>query len=40
MPGQPGVNPHTEAFNSVVRRECLTQQWFVDLEDAQAELDR
>jgi putative transposase len=39
-PGRPGDNPHIEAFNSVVRRECLTQHWFLDLEDAQAELDR
>ncbi len=39
-PGKPGDNPHIEAFNSVVRRECLTQHWFLDLEDARKELDR
>ncbi len=39
-PNRPGDNPHIEAFNSVVRRECLTQHWFVDLRDAQSELDR
>jgi len=39
-PGKPGDNPHIEAFNSVVRRECLTQHWFLDLEDAQEELER
>ena len=39
-PGKPGDNPHIEAFNSVVRRECLSQHWFIDLEDAQNELDR
>jgi putative transposase len=39
-PGRPGDNPHIEAFNSVVRRECLTQHWFVDLRDAQNELNR
>jgi putative transposase len=39
-PGKPGDNAHIEAFNSVVRRECLSQHWFLDLEDAQGELDR
>ena len=39
-PGRPGDNPHIEAFNSVVRRECLTQHWFIDLKEAQKELDR
>ena len=39
-PGKPGDNPHIEAFNSVVRRECLTQHWFLDLDDAQDELER
>ena len=39
-PGKPGDNPHIEAFNSVVRRECLSQHWFIDLKDAREELDR
>lgn len=33
-PGKLGDNPHIEAFNSVVRRECLTQRRFSDPEDA------
>ena len=39
-PGKPGNNSHIEAFNSVVRRECLSQHWFIDLKDAREELDR
>lgn len=39
-PGKPTDNAHMEAFNSVLRRECLSQHWFVDLEDAQRVLDR
>lgn len=39
-PGKPTDNAHVEAFNSVLRRECLSQHWFVDLEDAQRVLDR
>lgn len=39
-PGKPTDNAHAEAFNSVLRRECLSQHWFIDLEDAQNVLDR
>ncbi len=39
-PGKPTDNPHIEAFNSILRRECLSQHWFIDLVDAQASLDR
>lgn len=39
-PGKPTDNAHIEAFNSLVRRECLSQHWFIDLEDAQRVLDR
>jgi len=39
-PGKPTDNAHIEAFNSVLRRECLSQHWFIDLEDAQRVLDR
>ena len=39
-PGRPTDNAHIEAFNSVLRRECLSQHWFIDLEDAQQVLDR
>jgi putative transposase len=38
-PGKPTDNAHIEAFNSVLRRECLSQHWFIDLEDAQRVLD-
>ena len=33
-------NPHIEAFNSVVRRECPSQHWVIDFKDAQEVLDR
>ena len=33
-PGRPGDNAHIEAFNSLVRRECLSQHWFRSLEEA------
>lgn len=39
-PGKPTDNAHIEAFNSVLRRECLSQHWFIDLEDAPRVLDR
>ncbi len=39
-PGKPTDNAHIEAFNSVLRRECLSQHWVIDLEDAQRVLDR
>jgi putative transposase len=38
-PGKPTDNPHIEAFNGSLRRECLSQHWFIDLEDAQRTLD-
>jgi putative transposase len=38
-PGKPGDNARIEAFNGNVRRECLSQHWFVSVEDAQRELD-
>lgn len=37
-PGKPVDNSLCEAFNGTVRRECLSQQWFVSLEDAAATL--
>jgi putative transposase len=33
-PGNPTVNPFIEAFNGSLRRECLSQHWFIDLDDA------
>ena len=38
-PGKPGDNAHIEAFNSIVRRECLSQHWFTNLEDARQVLE-
>ncbi len=39
-PGKPTANPHIEAFNSILRRECLSQHWYINLRDAQISLDR
>ena len=38
-PGKPGDNAHIEAFNSIVRRECLSQHWFRDLGEAERILE-
>ena len=38
-PGKPGDNAFIEAFNASVRRECLSQHWFIDLKDAQRTLE-
>jgi len=37
--GKPGDNAHIEAFNSLVRRECLSQHWFTTLEEARGILE-
>jgi putative transposase len=39
-PGKPTDNAFAEAFNSVLRRECLSQHYFIDEGDAQRILDR
>ncbi len=39
-PGKPTDNPFIEAFNGSLRRECLSQHWFIDLKDAQTTLQR
>lgn len=39
-PGKPTDNPFIEAFNATLRRECLSQHWFLSLQDTQATLDR
>ena len=36
--GKPGDNARNEAFNGSVRRECLSQHYFLDLRDAQRTL--
>lgn len=33
-PGKPTDNAHVEAFHGTLRRECLSQHWFGNLEDA------
>jgi len=38
-PGTPTDNPFIEAFNGTLRRECLSQHWFLSITDAQATLD-
>ena len=38
-PGKPVDNAFIEAFNATVRRECLSQHWFIGLEDARRILD-
>ena len=39
-PGKPTDNAHIEAFNGSLRRECLSQHWFLDLDDARGILSR
>jgi putative transposase len=39
-PGKPTDNPYIEAFNSILRREFLSQHWFIDLPDAERSLER
>ncbi len=38
-PGKPSDNAFIESFNAMARRECLSQHWFTNLEDAQRTLD-
>lgn len=37
-PGKPTDNAFIESFNASVRRECLTQHYFIDLTDARSKL--
>lgn len=37
-PGNPTVSRFIEAFNGSLRRECLSQHWFLDLDDARRTL--
>ncbi len=39
QPGRPGDNAVNEAFNGVVRRECLSQHYFLDLQEASRVLE-
>ena len=38
-PGKPTDNAFIESFNSLVRKECLNQHWFLSLEDAMKKID-
>jgi putative transposase len=38
-PRKPTDNAHIEAFNGRLRQECLSQHWFLSLEDVQRTLD-
>lgn len=38
-PGKPTDNAHIESFHNSVRRECLTQHYFINFEDAERALD-
>jgi len=37
-PGRPIENPYIESFNGKPRGECLSEHWFVSLDDARATL--
>ena len=37
-PGKPADNALIEAFNGTLRRECLSQHWFTDLDEVQGVL--
>lgn len=39
-PGKPTDNAFIESFNGKVRQECLNENWFISLEDAQEKLDQ
>jgi putative transposase len=38
-PGKPTDNAYIESFNGKLRSECLNENWFLSLADAQAKLD-
>ena len=39
QPGKPTQNAHVESFNGRFREECLNENWFLDLSDAQAKIE-
>ncbi len=39
-PGKPTDNAHIESFNGTLRRECLSQHWFINVEDARLTLEK
>jgi putative transposase len=38
-PGKPTDNAYIESFNGRLRQECLNENWFLTLEDAQQRMD-
>ena len=38
-PGKPTDNPYIESFNGKFREECLNQNWFLSLADAQEQIE-
>jgi putative transposase len=38
-PGTPTDNPYVESFNGKFRDECLSMNWFMDLEDAREKIE-
>jgi len=39
-PGKPTQNAYCESFNGILRRECLNEELFISIPDAQRKLDR
>jgi transposase InsO family protein len=35
-PGKPVENAYCESFNGKLRNECLNENWFLDLDDREA----
>ena len=35
QPGKPSQNAFVESFNSIFRDQCLNENWFISLEDAE-----
>ncbi len=38
-PGKPTDNPYIESFNGKLRDECLSVNWFMDMEDARQKIE-
>ena len=38
-PGKPTENAFAESFNAIFRRECLNENWFLDLADARRSVE-
>lgn len=38
-PGKPNDNAYIESFNGTFRDECLSEQWFISLDDARATIE-